>query len=64
MDSHGISRAPCYLGYNLKDLSFRLQDFHFLGFSIPTNSSNLILSLWLVNCPTTLLNLKLLSLKV
>ena len=38
-DSDGISRAPPYSGYHKESTSFRLQDYHFLRFSFPANST-------------------------
>lgn len=38
-DSDGIPRAPPYSGYHKESISFRLQDYHFLRFSFPANST-------------------------
>ena len=41
MDSDGISRAPSYSGSFLEVLWFRLQDFHLLWFTFPSNSTTI-----------------------
>ncbi len=38
-DSDRISRVPSYSGFLLELQLFRLQDFHLLRFSFPTNST-------------------------
>ena len=43
-DSHGISRAPCYLGYHTRrDGRFRLRDCHPLWCALPRASTNAVL---------------------
>ena len=38
-DSDKVSRASPYSGYHLENILFRLQDYHLLWFSFPTNST-------------------------
>ena len=38
-DSDGITRVPPYSGYHEESIPFRLQDYHFLRFSFPANST-------------------------
>ena len=44
VDSDKITRVPPYSGYLIEFTIFRLQDFHLLRFSFPTNSAILKIS--------------------
>ena len=41
-DSDRVSRAPPYSGYWIKYIILRLQDYHFLWFNFPVNSTSII----------------------